>query len=903
VNIRRSSHIALVLAGLVALGLPRSARAQNAGAEAPGAPAAGAGEAAKPGQPAMPRPLNYQPPAYPPEAEKAGLEATVTLQLDIDKQGKVTNAVVIEPAGHGFDESAIEAAKKLEFEPARKADGTPAPARILYRYSFTLKKAEPEAEPQGPSRPGQAADPSESLRGLVLASGGDVPLPGATVIISGPTGQTEATVDIEGNFRLEGLGPGKYRVIVTAPGYDALSVEEQIGEGETIEVKYRLVSSTDGLEVVVRGARAPREVTKRTLQKREIDRIPGTNGDAIRSLQNLPGVARAPSIAGILLVRGSAPQDTQTFVDGTQVPLIYHFGGLSSVVPTEMLDRIDFYPGNFSAQYGRVMGGIVDVSLRSPKNDGKYHGMLQADLVDARGLVEGPVPFTKNKIRFAAAARRSYIDAWLGPTLRAAGAGVTQAPVYYDYQLILEGNPTPSSSLRFAFFGSDDSLALIADQPPPGEPALSGNVGLHTGFNRIQLRYDNDIDDKNRIAFVAALGKDEIDFAVGPFFFLLDSYSISERFEYTRRISKGITLNAGLDVFTSYADVAYRGPAPPRPGEPQGGPFSTRPLIESTFGDWICYPAGYVELELAPSSRAKIVPGVRVESFNVAKGVYVSPRVNGRVDIVQGFPRTTLKGGLGVFTQPPQFQEAIPPFGKDGLSANRALHYAAGFEQDFTRNIELSVEGFFKQLDRLVTPTPAPRGGGTDYQNVGTGRIFGGEFLLKYKADDRFFGWIAYTLSRSLRTAQPGAEERPVNFDQTHILTALGSYRLGNGWEFGARYRIVSGNLVTPNVCNFEDPGCIPNRANSLYNATVGTYVALPYSGPASERLPLFHQLDLRVDKRFRFKTWQLSFYLDVQNVYNNQNVEGVNYNFNYTARQYPTGRPILPSFGIRGDF
>jgi TonB family protein len=902
VNIRRPSHIALVLAGLVTSSLSGSARAQDAGAAAPGAPQAPAGEARKPGEPAMPRPLNYQPPAYPPEAEKAGLEATVTLQLDIDRQGKVKNAVVIEPAGHGFDESAIEAAKKLEFEPARKADGTPAPARILYRYSFTLKKAAPQAPP-GDDRPGQTDEASESLRGLVLASGGDVPLPGATVIISGPTGQTEATVDTEGNFRLEGLGPGKYRVIVTAPGYDALSIEEQIGEGEAIEVKYRLVASTDGLEVVVRGARAPREVTKRTLQKREIDRIPGTNGDAIRSLQNLPGVARPPSILGVLLVRGSAPQDTQTFVDGTPVPLIYHFGGLSSVVPTEMLDRIDFYPGNFSAQYGRVMGGIVDVSLRSPKNDGKYHGMLQADLVDARGLVEGPVPFTKNKVRFAAAGRRSYIDAWLGPTLSAAGASVTQAPVYYDYQLLLETNPTPSSNLRFAFFGSDDSLALIADQPPPGEPALSGNVGLHTGFNRLQLRYDNDIDEKNRIAGVLALGKDELDFEVGPFFFFLDLYTITGRAEYTRRVSKGITLNAGLDIFTSYADISYRGPTLPRPGEPQGGPFSTRPPIEAKLGDWFVFPAGYVELEIAPSSRAKLVPGVRVETFSAAEGVYVSPRVNGRVDIAQGYPRTTLKGGLGVFTQPPQFQEAIPPFGNAGLSANRALHYALGAEQDITRNIELSVEGFYKQLDRLITAAPDPRGGGTDYRNIGKGRIFGGEFLLKYKADDRFFGWIAYTLSRSLRTASPNVEERPVSFDQTHILTALGSYRLGNGWEFGARYRIVSGNLVTPNVCNFEEPGCVPNRANSLYNASVGNYVALPYSGPASERLPLFHQLDLRVDKRFRFKTWQLSFYLDVQNIYNNQNVEGVNYNFNYTTRAYTTGLPILPSFGMRGDF
>ena len=43
-------------------------------------------------------------------------------------------------------------------------------------------------------------------------------------------------------------------------------------------------------------------VTKRTLEQRELSRIPGTNGDALRSIQSLPGVARPPGLAGLLLV-------------------------------------------------------------------------------------------------------------------------------------------------------------------------------------------------------------------------------------------------------------------------------------------------------------------------------------------------------------------------------------------------------------------------------------------------------------------------------------------------------------------------------------------------------------------------------------------------------------------------
>jgi TonB family protein len=854
-------------------------------AEAPPAPA--------PGKPTMPRPKNYVPPPYPPEAEKQGLEGSVTLQLDVDKQGRVTKAVVVEGAGHGFDESAVEAAQKLDFEPARRADGTPFAARILYRYQFTLKAKEPP--PDAPEKP---AVVKERLAGKVLA-GGEAAIAGATVTVDGK----ELRTGEDGAFAFDEIGPGKHRVIVSAPGFEPLTVDEEVAPGESTEVLYRLVERGGGLEVTVRGARPPREVVKRTLEKREIERIPGTNGDALKSIQNLPGVARPPIIAGLLIVRGSAPQDTQTFIDGTPVPLIYHFGGLSSVVPTELLEKIDFYPGNFSTQYGRVQGGIVDAGLRSPKDDGKYHGMAQVDLIDARALAEGPVPFLKN-VTFAAAARRSYVDAWLGPTLSAAGAGVTQAPVYYDYQILSEARLSSSSKLRVGFFGSDDALELIVKKPSANEPGISGNIGLHTAFMRVQARYENQIDDKNTVRGVLALGKDNIDFGLGAFYFKLNVYSLTGRLEWAHKLAKGLTLDMGADVFSGPATVNLRLPALPRPGEPSGQPFSTRPPVEVSQTATNAAPAAYVELEMAPTSRARIVPGLRVDYTDQTGRVDVSPRVNARYDIVQGFPRTTAKAGVGMFHQPPQFQESAPNFGTPGLKSNRAIHYALGGEQELTRHVEVSLEGFYKQLDDLVVgQVGASSAGTTQYANTGTGYVVGSELLLKYKPDDRFFGWVAYTLSRSARTDRPGEAEHLYQYDQTHILTVLGSYKLGDGWEVGARFRLVSGNLITPNVCNASDASCSPTRTNALFYAPSNTYTAIPAAQPFSERLPLFHQLDVRLDKRWKFKSWQLSAYLDVQNVYNHGNAEGLAYSFNFTTRQYVNGLPLLPSIGLRGDF
>jgi hypothetical protein len=480
---------------------------------------------------------------------------------------------------------------------------------------------------------------------------------------------------------------------------------------------------------------------------------------------------------------------------------------------------------------------------------------------------------------------------------------VTQAPVYYDYQFLVEHDDDDTGRFRVGFLGSDDALELLVDEPAPGEPALAGNIGLATSFQRLQLLWEHDLGERDSIRAVAALGQDDLEFNLGPIFFLLNVKSLTGRVEHAHRLSKGVTLNAGVDVFAGEASVNLRIPEASRPGEPPNQPFSTRPLRQLQDERGYVFPAIYTELELTPTDRLRIVPGMRLDVSSINGAVDWGPRVSGRYDIMAGYPRTTLKGGVGVYTQPPQFQQVLEVAGGNpDLTSNRAVQYSLGLEQDFTRQIEGSAEAFVKHLDRQVTARATEDGSGTTYDNRGLGYVVGGEFLLKYKPDEDFFGWVAYTLSRSARQRGPGEEEYLVSFDQTHILTVLGSYQLGGGWEFGARFRLVSGNLIDPAVCNPAEPTCDPSRVNGLFFAPTGTYVPIPL-GNNTERLPLYHTLDLRVDKRWRFASWQLSAYLDVQNAYNNQNVEGVGYNFNYTARQNVTGLPILPSIGVRADF
>lgn len=854
----------------------------------------------------MPKQTKFVEATYPPEAKAQGVTAAVVLFLDIDKTGKVTKAAVKEPAGHGFDEAAQAAAMGFEFEPATR-DGVPIPVRIPYRYTFTITEVEKPAETAPPT--------AGNLGGVVRIASAEAPLASAEVIVTGKDGTLRRTsTDADGKWSLPDLPPGLYQVKIAAEGFAPIDAQEEVVAGEATDVTYRLSPKSEGIEVSVRAERPPREVTRRTIERREMSRVPGTSGDALRSIQSLPGVARPPGFAGLLIVRGSAPEDTQAFIDGSSVPLIYHFFGLSSAVPTELLDRIDFYPGNFSARYGNVMGGIVDVALRSPDTEcrgdyGKqlekpknncFHGLAQVDFIDTRLLVQGPLG---GGWTFAAGGRRSWFDTWLKPVLTAADAGVTTAPVYYDWQLIAENKPTAVSRVSLRFIGSDDRLKVLVSNPFAQDPAFGGNLSLGTNFYVAQAIYENELTRMVDLSSLVSVGHTGAAFAIGPAKFDLDIYPVNLREEFGFKLAHGFRLNTGLDFTLAPYHVFLRGPSPPRPGEVNQGPFSSRQFMTSDEASTAFRPAWYAEGEIQPNRRAQIVPGIRFDYARDTGHSNVSPRLNGRYDLRGGRAeddrpleerrlRTTIKGGIGVFHQPPQFQETNPVFGTPGLFANRAIHYSVGVEQELTRQIEVSIEGYYKDLDHLVSRTEVA-GGTFRYGNDGAGYVVGMETLLKYKPDARFFGWVAYTLSRSVRRDRPDRPEHLFQYDQTHNLTLLGSYRLGRGWEMGARFRVISGPLSTPVL----GPPGLP----SLYAADAGAYT--PLQGIAfSRRLPLFHQLDLRIDKAWQYRAFRLSVYLDVQNVYNNAAVEGLVYDYNFTHRTYNTGLPIIPSIGVRGE-
>jgi TonB family protein len=802
---------------------------------------------------------------YPDQALREGITAPVVVVLivEVDEGGHVRSAVPVEAKGHGFDEAAVAAARQLAFDPATR-DGRPIAAKITMRYTFT--------------------PPAPRLVGRVARLASDTPIAGARVVVRDATGAEHVvTTEADGTWRVPGLPSGPVHVTATAAGRAPEAADETLALGEETSVVLRLdvehaaaAPDAGGLEeVMIRGNRPPREVTKRTLSRAEIERSPGTHGDALLSLQNLPGVARPPPLSGALAVRGSGPGDTNIFIDGTNVPLVYHFGGLSSVVPTEILQSIDFYPGNYGATYGRGMGGVVDVGLRDPLKTG-YHALGQIDLLGARALVEGPIA---GGWSFLAAAQRSWFDVILPPVLKATGAGAVALPKYADYQIELQKDFGSRSSFRFLFFGSDDAFDFVNPTPNATDPTLGGNLSYHTDFWRVQARFETAFSESTRLRLVAAYGQDTESINLGPDLLHVVVHPLSGRAELTHKLWPRVVVNAGLDVMYEPYDLTLQFPAITRPGVPAGGPG--QPPLRSASSSDLFLPAGYVELELAPWSGARVVPGFRLDYDSATKRVDADPRITVRQAIRSDFPRTVLKAGIGQYHQPPNPLDTDPRFGQAHLFSNRSIQVDAGVEQEFTRQLDLSTDVFYKWMDSLVVPGA---------WNSGRGFAYGVEWLLRYKPDEHFFGWLSYTFSRSERSDVPGQPYYLFAFDQTHILTLVASLKLPRGWQLGARFRLTSGDPYTPTT-------------TGAYDAAVGTQLGVSAYPIDGSRLPLFHQLDLRLDKVWTGRHMRLNFYVDLQNVYDSSNPFVVTYNYNFTKSAYVNGLPILPIIGLRGEF
>jgi TonB family protein len=823
---------------------------------------------------------------YPPRAAAAGLEGSVVLELQVDALGKVADAKIMAPAGHGFDEAALEAVRQFRFEPGRVA-GKPVPVTVTYRYGFVLSHKPAE-------RPKEASSLPIRLRGVVTERGTRAPLEGVAVIVTDTRGEPLGRGDSGpgGAFAvpLPDTLEGPISVVIAAPDHKTLKLKERLAPREVLAVRYAIARTSYALyETTVRAQPVREEIGRVSLDGDEVRRIPGTKGDALAAVLNLPSVARSPFDLGQLIIRGSQPGQSGAFLLGMDLPQAFHFAIGNSTFNSYLLERFDLIPSNFSVRYGRLVGGLVDIVPREGKRD-RVHGDIKVDLFDAHLIVEGPL----KKGSFALSVRRSYADAILAVALP--DSALTVAPRYYDYQAMLD-YPVAGGKLKLTVFGSDDELALVNDTAPDLDPSLVGQFRTKFWFHNLIANYKKAWR-RVELETTLSFGGRHSDAALGAAArFDLDVIRTDLRAELRYRVSSRFRLTAGLDLQTDYFWVKVLAPSPTTEEGTQG-PLALEEKRNLVSQGFEVYPALYVQGELRLGDRLVLVPGVRVDWFAGKRGTYAQPRLMARLRVGR---ETWLKAGAGLYFQPPQAPYDDKVLGNPRVRPEQAVHVTAGIE---TRPIprwpafRIEANLFYKDLRYLAVNSDQfvlrdGRRVPEIYTDEGYGRVYGGDLLIKHDSPRYAYGWVAYTLLKSERQDHPGQAFRPFQYDQTHVFTLVAGYHLPWDVDIGIRLRYATGNPETPLFAS----------GMTIYDADRDTYFPRP-AAAFSSRLPDFFQLDARIDKRFVFKTWIFAVYIDVTNVTNRSNVEGYAYSYDYAGRRAAvTGLPILPSLGLRASF
>jgi len=834
---------------------------------------------------------------YPAEAEAAGLEGSVGLLVEIDETGTVTKVEVLRPAGNGFDEAAVEATRQFKFTPAATELG-PVPVQIEFDYGF-VNDPDPATTVPPPADEAEA-DLPVSITGTLKEMGTRIPLAEFEVTATGADGTVRtALTDGSGRFALRGLGPGEAKVKFAAPSYRDATTEVEVVEGEVADFTLwaKNLNYRDNEVIIVYQRKREPEITRRTLSVEEIKRVPGTFGDPVRVIQNLPGAARGPFGTGLLVIRGANPEDSNVYVDGIEVPLIYHLGGYRSVLNADMISSVDYLPGGYQVRYGQSTGGVIDVRTSDEYPEGTEI-TWRTDFLDS-GFHVATRLGKEDNIGFRAAARRSYIDIFI--PIFAPSNGFFVKPRWYDYQTKFSTLKKGRTKLTGFIFGFQDLLFLqTPDDFAQGEdPDSQGDLNATYSTHRMMLRLDHAFSDELKFMIQPTMGIDQIGVGLGSSFALNNDFKVfTTRSELAWSFHKTATLTAGIDAIATQYTIDFQIPFAPSAGSPD--PTGEREDFGQVIKGWFLTPDPFLDLRWRPirgTDKLLINPGVRLNTFRLQNNPILfgpDPRLAMRYQITE---TTAMKGGSGLYQQPPQG----PEFGidEDNLTVNLERSWASelGFEQKIGEAGSVDWTGFYKRLDRLIVSNPDFADETVDpfYVNEGAGRIYGMEFMARRALVDKWFGWVSYTLSKSerndypTRTADTGNVWYDYDFDQTHILTVIGGYRLPRDFEVSGRFQYVTGNPYTP-------------FAGGVFDLDSRSYILFPEADRNSERLPPYQALDLRLDKMYTFKRWQLEVFLDLLNVYRGENPEQLQYNYDGTEFEYVSGLPFIPSLGFQAD-
>jgi TonB family protein len=699
-----------------------------------------------------PVPLAAPSPSYPAAARASRHQGTVLVRLDVDETGAVTNASVVSGVDPDIDAAALEAARRMRFEPAREG-GRPIAARIDWLIEFKL----PEPEPP-PSPP---PEPTVRLEGQVLERGTRRPVV-AAVITAGVT--TAGETDGHGRFAVD-LPCGRRHLGVQAPRFEVLTVEvDACAAHEPLLLRLERRMGGPSYETVIRSEGSNQNIR---LESEELTRTPGTLGDPFRAIESLPGVTAVQWPLPIYAVRGSNPGNTGFFLDDVRIPTIFHFALGPSVIHPYFFDSLSFYPGGYPAHFGRYVGGIVAAETRAPAEDA-VHSSADVRLFDAGAMFSSPFPDGQGSV--AAAARYSYTAGLISLL------NESVALDYWDYQLRAQRKLGPVR-LTLLVFGSGDRLA------PKGANQMTDELVLQ--FHRASLRADLPVGG-GRLVGGVTVGTDHTKSPFSNRFpITVDASTAAPRLAY-RHDGARAQVEVGFD-----GELAHYAPTVPldRPGAID--------LVQSRDAVML---AGYASVTLHAGQRLVLTPELRFDRFaeNGASASDLGPRLSARLALGGG--STWLRAAGGRFTQMPSMPLQIPGvenFGLDLYGLQSSWQGSLGVGTTRLAQLEIEATGFVQRY--VLTDVRVPSVNmldplADDFLTRRDALSYGIELLVRRSLSERLHGWISYTLSNNLRAIGNGVIA-PSDWDQRHVFNLVLGYRRGK-YTFGGRLHLNTGRPV-----------------------------------------------------------------------------------------------------------
>ncbi len=739
---------------------------------------------------------------------------------------------------------------------------------------------------------------SGSIVAELRASGDLRAVRSASAVVFAP-GPIEVECAIDGRCLFPELAPGAYTLQTHARGFLDADVEAVVvTPGNTTRLVIELQSEPyvhD--EIVIQSSRLSllqlEPAAPISIGRAEMERVPHLGGDLFRALSLLPGIT-ANDVSARFSIHGGRRDEVAVVLDGQELYDTFHlkdFDGALSAVPAKNLGSANLITGALDASYGDRMGGALDLATIEPRQARRT--LLSLSSVDA--LLQGSGLLANDRGSWLASGRRGFLDL--------AGRAIgTENPALWDLlgKLELRLGDRQILWLRVLATGDDldfeenvdggtkrlqndydDRYAWLRHQGILFESLL---VESGVSWTRITRdRNGTETDDKGTFA-IADKRRTDVD-------------ALSQTFSLAP--SPAHLLRWGWQLRDYDAAFDYRNRIDPE-FELQGSWTATRDEENFYRGDQRSrHTEVWLSDRFAPLEALTIELGVRYDRHSLPDETLLSPRAS-----VAWSPRpaSVLRASWGQFRQSQRPFELQVEDGSETLApAERARHWVVGWEQLFARPGAFLRAFRFELFERRVD-TPRLR-----FENAleqintlpeiepdririvpDAGSARGVEAVLRGALGPRAGWWIVYSYSRS--TEELEGRTTPRQTDQPHALSLNLNLPAGAHWNFHLAWRYHTGWPTTPvTATTVEDEG--------------ETEVVPALGTLNSERLPVYHRLDLRASRSWRLRGGELELFFDVQNVYDRRNVAGYDLGINDegTGITLPEEHwpGIFPSVGI----